>query len=79
MKTKTRKSIYEQREKLKKQCYERPNWCPELINRMVFIEQTALKYSQNINAHLGDFDIDDENEFYRRWELPMPRIIYAGY
>lgn len=43
------------------------------------VREKADQYHENINYYLGGYNIDDSKEFNRRYDLQIPKEIYAKY
>lgn len=74
-KTKSKGDLIAQLERIRKTFYSLPNWHKDpIMGQMVM----AQDYHNNINEHLGDYDVqNDEAEFHRRYDLQIPMSIYA--
>lgn len=76
MKTKSKGDINAQLDRINKTFYSFPDWL-QRIERAVKADEIAERYHENINNYLGDYDIDDVQEFCRRYNLQIDREIYA--
>ena len=46
---------------------------------MTLASAIADQYHENINYYLGGYNLNDSKEFYRRYDLQIPKEIYAKY
>ena len=79
-KTKSKRDIHKQLERIEKIFYSIPNYEQKpFIDQMTLASAIADQYHENINYYLGDYNLNDSNEFYRRYDLQIPKEIYAKY
>ena len=80
-KTKSKHEIIDQLARMHKTFYSIPNyWEEPYIGQMTLASAIADQYHENIDYYLGDFaDIDDEQEFMRRYNLQIPKSEYTRY
>ena len=79
-KTKSKHDIIDQLARMHKTFYSIHNYCEEpYISQMTLASAIAEQYHENINYYLGDYNLNDSKEFHRRYDLQMPKEIYAKY
>ena len=79
-KTKSKRDIRKQFERIEKIYYSIPNYEQKpFIDQMTLASAIEDQYHENIYYYLGDFDIDDEQEFMRRYNLQIPKSEYTRY
>ena len=80
-KTKSKHDIIDQLARMHKTFYSIPNyWEEPYIGQMTLASAIADQYHENIDYYLGDFaDIDDEQEFMRRYDMQIPKSEYTRY
>ena len=83
MRTKSKKDLIEQLKRIEKIFYSIPDWINDehypYMGQMNLAQSLAEDYHNNINNYLGDYDVEDEKEFYRRYDLQIPKEIYAAH
>lgn len=79
-KTKSKHDIIDQLERMHHTYYSIPNyWEEPYISQMTLASAIAEQYHENINYYLGGYNLNDSKEFYRRYDLQIPKEIYAKY
>lgn len=82
MKTKSKRDLINQLGRIEKIFYSIPDWFDDehypYMGQMNLAKAIAEDYHNNINGYLGDYPIDDAEEFYRRYDLQIPAYIYAA-
>ena len=80
-KTRSQRDIHEQWKRIQKTFYSIPNYEQKpFIDQMTLASAIADQYHENIDYYLGDFaDIDDEQEFMRRYDMQIPKSEYTRY
>ena len=79
-KTKSKHDIIDQLKRMHKTFYSIPNyWEEPYIGQMTLATAIADQYHENINYYLGDYNLNDSNEFYRRYDLQILKEIYTKY
>lgn len=79
-KTKSKHDIIDQLERMHKTYYSIPNFEEEpYIGQMTLASAIAEQYHENINYYLGGYNLNDSKEFNRRYDLQIPKEIYAKY
>ena len=80
-KTRSQRDIHEQWKRIQKTFYSIPNYEQKpFIDQMTLASAIADQYHENIDYYLGDFaDIDDVQEFMRRYNLQIPKSEYTRY
>ena len=79
-KTKSRRDIHKQFERIEKIFYSIPNYEQKpFIDQMTLASAIEDQYHENIYYYLGDFNIDDEQEFMRRYDMQIPKSEYTRY
>ena len=79
-KTKSKHEIIDQLARIHKTFYSSPNyWEEPYIGQMTLASAIADQYHENINYYLGDYKLNDSKEFYRRYDLQIPKEIYTKY
>lgn len=79
-KTKSKRDIHKQLERIEKIFYSIPNYEQKpFIDQMTLASAIEDQYHENIYYYLGDFDIDDEQEFMRRYDMQIPKSEYTRY
>ena len=77
-KTKSKRDIRKQFERIEKIYYSIPNYEQKpFIDQMTLASAIEDQYHENIYYYLGDFDIDDEQEFMRRYDMQIPKSEYT--
>lgn len=77
-KTKSKSDIHNQMERIYKALYAIPNYYKKpCMSRVIQAIVVAQRFHENINNYLGDYPIDDNQEFLRRYFLQIDREIYT--
>ena len=83
MKTKSKHDLINQLRRIEKIFYSIPDWINDehypYMRQMNLAQAIAEDYHNNINNYLGDYPIDDAEEFYRRYDLQIPISVYAAH
>ena len=84
MKTKSYRDLFKQMQRIEKLFYSLDNWWDSknypYMQQMTLAEALDEDYTNNIHRYLGgDYDIDDEAEFYRRYDFQVPKEVYAAH
>ena len=79
---KSKKDLIEQLRRIERTFYSIPDWINDehypYMGQMNLAKAIAEDYHNNINNYLGDYDLEDEQEFNRRYDLKIPKEVYAA-
>ena len=79
-KTKSKHDIMDQLVRIYNTFYSIPNHVKKpYISQMTLASAIADQYHENINYYLGGYNLNDSKEFNRRYDLQIPKEIYAKY
>ena len=79
---KSKKDLIEQLRRIERIFYSIPDWINDehypYMGQMNLAKAISEDYHNNINDYLGDYDLEDEQEFNRRYDLKIPKEVYAA-
>lgn len=80
---KSKKDLIEQLRRIERIFYSIPDWVNDehypYMGQMKLAQAIAEDYHNNINNYLGDYDLEDEQEFNRRYDLKISKEVYAAH